>query len=116
MPAGLQPAPFGRSGTPPRTPEGHSPLALTYGSKGPRLFNRSRRLSPGPLPAGLPPISRTSGNRTTHDGRILVSSPTSANKEPEKGFEPPTCHLQGGCSTTELLRRVGGLQPPAISH
>src|ERR671920_103233 len=63
MPAGLQPAPFGRSGTPPRT------LARVrrYGSKHRRLFN----------------------------GRPM---------EPEKGFEPPTCRLQGGCSTTELLR------------
>src|ERR671914_1559764 len=27
--------------------------------------------------------------------------------EPGKGFEPPTCRLQGGCSTTELPRRIG---------
>src|SRR6187397_1191347 len=25
--------------------------------------------------------------------------------EPERGFEPRTYHLRGGCSTTELLRR-----------
>ena len=31
---------------------------------------------------------------------------TEATVEPEKGFEPPTCRLQGGCSTTELLRHA----------
>src|SRR5262245_50178242 len=27
-------------------------------------------------------------------------------EEPEGGFEPPTYHLRGGCSTPELLRRT----------
>src|SRR3954470_225519 len=33
--------------------------------------------------------------------------PDRIREEPEGGFEPPTYHLRGGCSTPELLRRSG---------
>src|SRR4029077_4975919 len=53
--------------------------------------------------------------RTAFIARILATPEGSGNRpdqerpagrsEPEGGFEPPTYHLRGGCSTPELLRR-----------
>ena len=50
-------------------------------------------------------------------GSVAATTPltTMGPEEPEGGFEPPTYHLRGGCSTPELLRRgrqdTGRLRP-----
>ena len=41
----------------------------------------------------------------TIGGRGVSALRKVSHLEPAGGFEPPTFHLQGGCSTTELRRR-----------
>src|ERR671927_29528 len=41
---------------------------------------------------------------------------STSSREPEKGFEPPTCRLQGGCSAPELLERPDYLGREPLRH
>src|SRR5215204_7011491 len=57
----------------------------------------------GHTPPGTPRGPRPETPGYSSKRRRLFNA---APEEPGKGFEPPTCRLQGGCSTTELPRRV----------
>src|SRR5215204_4829267 len=57
----------------------------------------------GHTPPGTPRGPRRETPGYSSKRRRLFNA---APEEPGKGFEPPTCRLQGGCSTTELPRRV----------
>src|SRR5215212_11374587 len=65
------------------------------------------------------PLGHTPGHAPAalRSAEVMVANAahfsTEYKPEPGKGFEPPTCRLQGGCSTTELPRRVSG-QPSAF--
>ena len=80
----------------------------SWGREDSNLRRRSRQIySLLPLAARAHPPARP-GPRPETPGysskrhRLFNAAP----EEPGKGFEPPTCRLQGGCSTTELPRRV----------
>ena len=47
----------------------------------------------------------------TIGGRGVSALRKVSHLEPAGGFEPPTFHLQGGCSTTELRRHPTELYP-----
>ena len=71
-----------------------------------------RRASPAPGRRGGDQqwSGGTSSRRILATGtrvRRKRASEEPTTREPEMGFEPMTYHLRGGCSATELLRRVG---------
>src|SRR5918992_1915945 len=50
------------------------------------------------------PLGHTPGHApvSAPERPIMVANAADFSTEPGKGFEPPTCRLQGGCSTAEL--------------
>src|SRR5918999_2111428 len=53
------------------------------------------------------PLGHTPGHapRSALERPDMVANAAHFSTEPGKGFEPPTCRLQGGCSTAELPGR-----------
>src|SRR3954453_3463269 len=72
-----------------------------------------RGRAPGRALRVRPPAATTRARRVAFIGRDSRKPDSMAATgavrrglgEPEGGFEPPTYHLRGGCSTPELLRR-----------
>src|SRR5215212_8492075 len=82
-------------------------IFLSWGREDSNLRRRSRQIySLLPLAARAHPRPRP---RSAPERPDMVANAThfstEHNPEPGKGFEPPTCRLQGGCSTAELPRR-----------
>src|SRR5918998_6778843 len=75
-------------------------IFCSWGREDSNLRRRSRQIySLLPLAARAHPRPRP---RTAPEGPIMVANAADFSTEPGKGFEPPTCRLQGGCSTAEL--------------
>src|SRR5215216_4343785 len=80
----------------------------SWGREDSNLRRRSRQIySLLPLAARAHPRPRP---RSAPERPVMVANAahfsTEHKPEPGKGFEPPTCRLQGGCSTAELPRLV----------
>src|SRR5919112_6218066 len=85
-------------------------IFCSWGREDSNLRRRSRQIySLLPLAARAHPRARLGARAPKRP--IMVANATHFSTEPGKGFEPPTCRLQGGCSTAELPGRVGTLRP-----
>src|SRR5215217_4326078 len=83
-------------------------IFFSWGREDSNLRRRSRQIySLLPLAARAHPRPRP---RSAPERPVMVANAahfsTEHKPEPGKGFEPPTCRLQGGCSTAELPRLV----------
>src|ERR671917_1301855 len=75
-------------------------IFCSWGREDSKLRRRSRQIySLLPLAARAHPRPRP---RSAPERPIMVANAADFSTEPGKGFEPPTCRLQGGCSTAEL--------------
>src|ERR671916_91708 len=75
-----------------------------WGREDSNLRRRSRQIySLLPLAARAHPRPRP---RSAPERPVMVANAADFSTEPGKGFEPPTCRLQGGCSTAKLPGRV----------
>jgi hypothetical protein len=82
---------------------------LSWGREDSNLRRRSRQIySLLPLAARAHPRPRP--RKHSPERPIMVANATDFSTEPGKGFEPPTCRLQGGCSTAELPGRIRACQ------
>src|ERR687895_576591 len=76
----------------------------SWGREDSNLRRRSRQIySLLPLAARAHPRARLGARAPKRP--IMVANATHFSTDPGKGFEPPTCRLQGGCSTAELPGR-----------
>src|SRR5215218_4764039 len=92
-------------------------IFYSWGREDSNLRRRSRQIySLLPLAARAHPRPRP---RSAPERPVMVANATHISTEhkpePGKGFEPPTCRLQGGCSTTELPRRFSTPASQAFS-
>src|SRR5215211_6138846 len=79
-------------------------IFYSWGREDSNLRRRSRQIySLLPLAARAHPRPRP---RSAPERPVMVANAAHFSTEPGKGFEPPTCRLQGGCSTAELPRLV----------
>src|SRR5919202_4023359 len=73
----------------------------SWGREDSNLRRRSRQIySLLPLAARAHPRPRP--QIALRGAEVMVATAAHFSTEPGKGFEPPTCRLQGGCSTAEL--------------
>src|SRR5918992_3465966 len=84
-------------------------IFCSWGREDSNLRRRSRQIySLLPLAARAHPRSRLETRAPKRPDMVANADEfsTEPRAEPGKGFEPPTCRLQGGCSTAELPGRV----------
>src|SRR5919199_5373415 len=89
-------------------------IFCSWGREDSNLRRRSRQIySLLPLAARAHPRARLGARAPKRP--VMVANAANFSTEPGKGFEPPTCRLQGGCSTAELPRRVFSALSPKMA-